>query len=772
MGRIMEKFGKSQPITRIEDQRFLTGHGEYVDDIAPAGALHALVFRSPVAHGRITALDVGAARDAEGVHMVVTAADLDAAGITAGIWGITIENRDGTPAAGPERPILARDRLRHVGEPVAVVIAETLDHARDAAELIELDYDDLPAKLGLAPGGEAIHPDAAPDNRAFDWAMGDEAACASALERAAHVVRMQVDDNRVIVNSMEPRGCFAEWQGGRLHLSFNGQGVWGPKAQIARVLGLDRDQVRVTNPDVGGGFGMKAPPYNEYFVVAHAARALGRPVRWMSERTEAMLSDHAGRDLTHEVMMGFDADHRITGYRVDSRCNLGAYNSNFGQIIQTTLFSKVMMGTYDVQDTFLHVEGYYTNTTQVDAYRGAGRPEAIYLLERVMDMAARELGVDPWELRRRNFIPADAFPYVSATGETYDVGDFARVLNHAEAAADRDGFEARRAASAARGRLRGMGLAYYIESILGDPSEGAKVEFGADGTATIYVGTQSNGQGHETVYAHFLSDQTGIPPDRIRVVQGDSDLIEKGGGTGGSRSVTVQANATLATVDVMVAAFTPYLAEKLGVDESAVSFDHETFRAPGSNLTPTLLEAAQMALADGRTDLLVHEARATLPARSYPNGAHVAEVEVDPDTGKVTLDRYTVVDDFGNLINPLLAEGQVHGGVAQGVGQALTEHTVFDEDGQLLTATFMDYAMPRADDLPMIGFATEPVPSTANPMGMKGCGEAGTVGAMAATANAVLDALWARGVRRADMPFTPSRVWEMLNEDGTPQAAE
>ncbi|MTJ05513.1 MAG: xanthine dehydrogenase family protein [Sediminimonas qiaohouensis] len=766
----MEKFGKSQPIKRVEDQRFLTGHGEYVDDIALDNALRAHVFRSPVGHGRIAALDVEAAREADGVHMVITATDLDAAGITDGIWGITIENRDGTPAADPERPILARDRLRHVGEPVAVIVAETLDQARDAAELIELDYDDLPAKMDLAPGGEPLHPDAAPDNRAFDWAMGDEDACEAALSRAAHVVRMRVDDNRVIVNSLEPRGCYAEWQDGRLHLSFNGQGVWGPKAQIARVMGLEPEQVRVTTPDVGGGFGMKAPPYNEYFVVAHAARSLGRPVRWMSERTEAMLSDHAGRDLTHEVALGFDADHRITGYRVDTRCNLGAYNSNFGQIIQTTLFSKVMMGTYDVQDTFLHVEGYYTNTTQVDAYRGAGRPEAIYVLERIMDTAARELGVDPWELRRRNFIAADKFPYVSATGETYDVGDFARVLDHAEVAADLDGFAARRKASADKGRLRGMGLAYYIESILGDPSEGAAVEFNEDGTATIYVGTQSNGQGHETVYASFLSDQTGIPAECIKVVQGDSDLIAKGGGTGGSRSVTVQANATLATVEKMVAAFTPYLADKMGVSEDEISFDDETFRAPGSNLTPTLLEAAEMARADGRSDLLRHEARATLPARSYPNGAHVAEVEVDPETGKVTLDRYTVVDDFGNLINPLLAEGQVHGGVAQGVGQALCERVAFDEDGQLLTATFMDYAMPRADDLPMFRFETEPVPSTANPMGMKGCGEAGTVGAMAATANAVLDALWARGVRQADMPFTPSRVWEMLN--GTPEAAE
>ncbi|MDP5348101.1 MAG: molybdopterin-dependent oxidoreductase, partial [Paracoccaceae bacterium] len=362
-------------------------------------------------------------------------------------------------------------------------------------------YDDLPAKLDLMPGGEALH-DEAPDNRAFDWSKGDEAACDAAFAAAARVVRLEVEDNRIIVNAMEPRGCYAEWQDGRLHLAVNGQGVWVIKRHLSEILGLAPEQVRVTNPDVGGGFGMKSMSYPESFAVAHAARVLDRPVRWMSERTEAMLSDNAGRDLVHDVALAFDADNRILAYRVDTRCNLGAYNSQFGQPIQTDLFSKVLMGVYDVQATYLHVEGYYTNTTQVDAYRGAGRPEAIYVLERAMDMAARELGVDGWDLRRRNFIPVDRFPYVSATGETYDVGDFARVLAHAERTADRAGFAARKAASAARGKLRGMGLCYYIESILGDPSEGAKVEFATDDqgcmTATIYVGTQSNGQGHET----------------------------------------------------------------------------------------------------------------------------------------------------------------------------------------------------------------------------------------------------------------------------------
>ncbi|MEO0381842.1 MAG: molybdopterin cofactor-binding domain-containing protein, partial [Pseudomonadota bacterium] len=398
-------------------------------------------------------------------------------------------------------------------------------------------------------------------------------------------------------------------------------------------------------------------------------------------------------------------------------------------------------------------------------YRGAGRPEAIYVLERAMDRAARELGVDPLELRRINFIKPDQFPYDTATGETYDVGDFNKVLTRTEAEADIPGFAARKAADADKGLLRGLGLCYYIESILGDPAETTKVEYTDGGRVNIYVGTQSNGQGHETVYTQFLSDQTGIPVDMIDIVQGDSDLIKTGGGTGGSRSVTTQNNATLATVAAMTEAFTAFLADEMGVPASEISFDDEQFRADGSNMTPTMLEVADMAREKGRDDLLVHERRVALEARSFPNGCHVSEVVIDPDTGVTTCDRYTVVDDFGNLINPMLAEGQVHGGVVQGLGQALTEHVIFDEDGQLLTATFMDYALPRADDVPMIGFTSEPVPSTANIMGMKGCGEAGTVGALAAVSNAVQDALWDHGVRQVDMPFTPLKVWELLQDD-------
>lgn len=759
----MEKFGKSQPVARVEDHRFLTGAGRYVDDIAPEGALVGYVLRSIVAHGRLTDLAIADARESDGVHLVLTLADLEQAGLRVGMKSTTVRNIDGTKGARPERPLLARDVVRFVGEPIAFIVADTLAQARDAAELIETEIDDLPVQVTPMVGGAQIHPQA-PDNIAFDFGLGDAQAVAQAEAGAAHVITLQVLDNRIICNAMEPRGCYAEPDGERLHVAVNGQGVWATKSDLAYHLNMDAADIRVTNPDVGGGFGMKAMAYPETFLVAHAARVLGRPVKWMSDRSEGMQSDNAGRDLVSTATLALDTDHRILSYRVETIANMGAYNSQYAQPIQSELFSKVMPGVYDIQTVWMNTKGVYTNTTQVDAYRGAGRPEAIYVLERVMDHAARSLGVDPWELRRRNFIRPDQFPYLSATGQPYDVGDFAAVLTRVGENADRTGFAARRAAAAKVGRLRGQGLCYYIESILGAPEETANVVFNADGTASILVGTQSNGQGHETVFAQFLSDQTGIPADRIAVVQGDSDLIAKGGGTGGSRSVTVQNTATLAVVDKITTGFAAFLAKVEGVEHGDITFDDERFRIAGSNLTPTMLEVAQMARDAGRDDLLNQSATITLDQRSFPNGAHVAEVEIDPETGVVTVERYTVVDDFGNLINPMLVAGQVHGGVAQGIGQAITEQVVYDETGQLLSASFMDYAMPRADDLPVIGFENLPTPSLYNPMGMKGCGEAGTVGALAAVANAVQDAMWDSGVRGVEMPFTPHRVWLSLQQ--------
>lgn len=755
------KFGQAQPARRLEDVRFLTGQGRYVDDIAPKNALRAWFVRSDRAHADLTDLDVSAAREAPGVHLVLTAEDLAAAGVDLGMRFTRVPNRDGTKGAAPRRPVLAEGRVRFVGEAIALIVADTLEAARDAAELISYDAEELPVALSLEPGGETIHPQA-PGNLAFDYGIGHEVETADALGKSAHVVRLEVLHNRVIVNPLEPRGAWAEWEDGRLHLCVNGQGVWTQKKELARMLRLPEEAVRVTNPDVGGGFGMKAMTYPEYVVIAQAARMLGRPVRWMSDRGEGMLSDNAGRDLIARAEMGFDADFRMTAYRVTVLSNLGAYNSQYGQPIQSELFSKVLTGVYDIPHAWLNTIGVFTNTSPVDAYRGAGRPEAILTIERVVDEAARVLGVDPFELRRRNFIRS--FPYRTITGSFIDVGDFDRVLRRAEAEADVAGFPGRRKASEAKGLLRGLGLATYIESILGDPDETARIVLDADGGATVYVGTQSNGQGHETVYARMVAGQTGIDEARIRIVQGDSDLIGKGGGTGGSRSVTVQGTALRETVGQMVAGFTEFLQAELGL--AGVAFTDHVFGAPGSNLRLTLAEAADLAREKGRDDLCDRSATILLEGRSFPNGAHVAEVEIDPETGALTMDRYTVVDDFGTLIAPELAIGQVHGGIAQGYGQAVMEEALHDETGQVLAASFMDYAMPRAGDLPFYGFTSEPVPSVLNPFGMKGCGEAGTVGALGAISNAVRDALAGRGVTRVDMPFSPQRVWGWLQAVG------
>ncbi|WP_308916909.1 xanthine dehydrogenase family protein molybdopterin-binding subunit [Jannaschia sp. LMIT008] len=766
------KFGLHQSAPRSEDPRFLTGRGRYVDDTAPAGALHGVMVRAQVAHGTVAELDVAPAREMDGVRLVLTAADLVAAGLDATLRTTPAESPvGGRKGATPVRPLLACDRVRFVGEGVAFVVADTAAQARDAAEAVSLDVDDLAVKMDLAPGGPAIH-DAAPDNVAYVWETGDGAAVDRALAGAAHRIALRVEDNRVICASLEPRGTWAEPSGdGRLHVCVNGQGVWGMKRDLVRVLGLGKDDVRVTNPDVGGGFGMKAMAYPETFLVAHAARVLDRPVRWMADRSESMLSDNAGRDLVCDTELGFDADLRLVAYRCTNVANMGAHNSGYAQNIQSELFAKVLTGAYDVQAAHLVSTGVYTNTTQVDAYRGAGRPEAIHALERSMDHAAAVLGVDRFDLRRRSFIRPERFPYRSATGETYDVGDFGRVLDRALDLANVAGFADRKAASARDGRLRGLGACYYIESILGSPEETAEIAFEDAGRVTLYVGTQSNGQGHETVYRQFLATDLGVPPEAIDVVQGDSDRIAKGGGTGGSRSVTVQGTANRATARAVVQRFVSFVAEWMGQDD--VAFEDGIFRSRGTNQVADILEVADAARRHGRDDLLRTRETTTLPGRSYPNGCHIAEVEVDPETGQLDVVKYSVVDDFGVLMNPMLAEGQVHGGVAQGIGQAISERVVFDADGQLLTASFMDYGMPRSVMIPSIAFASEPVPSTANVLGMKGCGEAGTVGAMAAVGNAALDAMWDSGVRVADMPFTPARVWAMLRDArAAPLAAE
>ncbi len=767
----MTKFGLSQPVLRVEDTRFLRGAGAYVDDSKQTGEARVVFVRSTVAHADIT-VDAAEARQAPGVLGVFTAADLDSK-LVNDMNGAQLPNLDGSMSARPARPVLATGRVRHVGEAVAMVVAETLQQARDAAELVAIDYADLPAVTdtagALAEGAPQLHAEA-PGNLCFHWGMGDEAATDAAFERAAHKVSLDLINNRVVANPMETRGCTATWADDRLHLAVNGQGPWGIRDEAAAKLGLEKAQVRVTHPDVGGGFGMKGFNYPEYMACAFAARELGRPVKWISDRSEGIVTDVMGRDHVTRAEAAFDADHRLLAVRFSTTAGLGAYLSAFAVYIPSVVASKVLTGVYDVQTFCLRVKGSFTNTTPVDAYRGAGRPESIYAMERLIDYSARVMGVDPLALRRKNFITS--FPYKTCVGENYDVGDFDKVLDRALVEADVAGYAARKADSAKRGKLRGIGLAYYIESILGDQNETTRIEFADDGGVDLFVGTQSNGQGHETVFAQFLHGRLGVPFEKIRLVQGDTDRIAKGGGTGGSRSVTMQGSSIWGAADAWVERVKPFAGEEMEVSAADIEFADGTFRVAGTDKALDTMAVVARARAKGRHDLLSEERETTVPGRSYPNGAHFAEVEIDPDTGVTKVVKYTVVDDFGVLMNPMLAQGQVHGGVVQGIGQAITEHVVYDENGQLVSASFMDYAMPRADDAPMIPFHHEGTPSTANAIGMKGCGEAGTVGALAAVTNAALDAVWEAGVRHVDMPLTPLRMWGWLQAARPAMAAE
>jgi carbon-monoxide dehydrogenase large subunit len=768
----MSKFGVSQPVARVEDARFLRGAGSYIEDMVWPGEARAVYLRAPAAHARIVSIDVAAAKAAPGVLLILTGADLDAE-IVNSLDTAPMQNRDGSTCALPRRPLLAVERVRHVGEPVVMLVARTLAQAKDALELVSVEYEELEAVTdtvaALEPGAPLLHADA-PGNLCFDWAMGDEAATDAAFAGAARTVSLDLVNNRVVANPMETRGVLASWEGGRLHVAANGQGPWGLKDELAAKLRLDPAQVRVTHPDVGGGFGMKSVNYPEQLTCAWASMKLGQPVKWISERAEAIASDSMGRDHVTRAEAAFDKDNRLTAVRITSVAAMGAYLSPFAVYIPSVLASKVLTGVYDVQTYFFGVKGSFTNTTPTDAYRGAGRPEAIYVIERLIDYAARELEVDPVALRRKNFIRT--FPYVSATGETYDVGDFDRVLDRALFEADAAGFPARRAAAARRGKLLGFGLCYYIESILGDQNETTEILFREDGGVDLCVGTQSNGQGHETVFAQFLHDRLGVPFDRITLVQGDTDRIPAGGGTGGSRSVTMQGSSIWGAADAWIEKVKPFAGEELEVAAGDLEFADGAFRIAGTDRALGVMEVVGRARAKGRRDLLSERRETVVPGRSYPNGCHIAEVEVDADTGVTSVTKYTVVDDFGILMNPVLAEGQVHGGVAQGIGQAITEHVVYDENGQLVSATFMDYAMPRAGDVPNMPFHHEGTPSTANVIGMKGCGEAGTVGALAAVVNGALDAVWPAGVRHVDMPLTPLRVWGWLQSARAQVAAE
>ncbi|HYE50948.1 MAG TPA: xanthine dehydrogenase family protein molybdopterin-binding subunit [Azospirillaceae bacterium] len=766
----MTKFGVGQPVPRTEDARLLRGRGRYTDDLSPPGCLHMALLRSPHAHAELASLDVSAARGAPGMLAVYTAAELEAAGIGDIPCLVTMRSRDGSMQRSRNRPVLARGRVRHVGEPVAAVVAESPEAARDAAELIEADYRPLDAVADLAAardGRVLVWPDV-PGNLCFDWEKGDRAAVDAAFAAAARTVSLDLVNNRVVPTPMEGRAALAEPVDGRLRLHVGSQGVHFMRDVLSKLLKLPKDGLQVVTGDVGGGFGMKMFVYPEYALVLHAARELGRPVKWASDRGEAFLSDDHGRDNLSRAALALDADGRFLAIRVETAANLGAYLSNYAPYIPTEGAANMLSGVYRIPAVYANVKGVFTNTAPVDAYRGAGRPEAAYLVERLVDHAARELGIDPAELRRRNFVPPDAMPYKTPMAHTYDSGHFARTLELALERADRAGFPARREASKARGRLRGLGFATYIEACSGGGPEQATVEVGADGRVTVLIGSQSNGQGHETAYKQLVAEQLGLPPDRIEVVQGDSDRISFGSGTGGSRSIPVGgaalAEGTRRVADAMRRRAADLL-EAAEVDlELVPAGDGPEFRVVGTDRAVSFEAVAKAAAPGDGGPAFTEVARWTPPAATFPNGTHVCELEVDPATGAVTIERYTVVDDFGTVLNPLLLKGQVQGGITQGIGQALHEGCVYDPDsGQLLTGSLMDYGLPRADDVPLFDIHLEGTPCRTNALGMKGAGEAGSIGAPPAVINALVDALAERGVRHVDMPAMPEKVWRLAN---------
>lgn len=755
------KFGMGAPVRRKEDDALVTGNGRYTDDLAPEGALRAFVLRSSMAHARIVLGPLDDARAAPGVVMVMSAADIPDLGLMP--TKVVLTQTDGTRHAVPPRPVLATDTVRHVGEPVVLVVADTLANAKSAAELIEIDYEPLDAVVetgdALKPGAPLVWPETG-TNVAFNYEIGDAGATAAAFDTAHHVTRIEIVNNRLVCNYMEPRGCIAEFdpQTGRYTLTAGTQGGHGMRDIIAGdILRIEKDRLRVVTPDVGGGFGTKNFVYPEYPVCLVAAERLGRPVKWICDRTEHFLADAHGRDNLAVAEMALDADGRFLAMRVDLIAAMGAYLHQYGPFIPF-LGLSMTTGLYDIPAMHAAMKGVFTNTVPTDAYRGAGRPEAAYLLERLVDKAAADMDLAPAEIRRRNFIRPEQLPYTTHTGRMYDTGEFAAHMDKALAEADWDGFEARAVASAEQGKYRGIGMATYIEACAFAGSEEATVELGGDGSLTLLIGTQTNGQGHATAYGQIIAEQFGVDLDRITMIQGDTDRVRKGGGTGGSRSIPIGLPSVLEASKALVKKVKDLAADKLEAGVEDLELAEGSVRVVGTDRAITLAEIAATAPEplSGREE--VKQAEAT-----YPNGTHVCELEVDPETGDIELVGYLIVDDFGVTVNPMLLAGQVHGGVVQAIGQALMEHTVYDGDGQLLTASFLDYRMPRAADIPDIRFETRNVPSTTNALGIKGAGEAGTIGAAPAVMNAVNDALRrGAGVPQIEMPATPSRVWNAI----------
>ncbi|GAC1548311.1 MAG: xanthine dehydrogenase family protein molybdopterin-binding subunit [Beijerinckiaceae bacterium] len=774
-------FGIGQPVRRTEDPTLVRGEGRYTDDIDLAGQAYAFIVRSPLAHGILRGIDLDAARAMPGVLMAFDAAELASAGYGALKTRLPYHNRDGSAMQPPPRLALAHDKVRYVGDPVACIIAETLWQAKDAAEAVGLDIEELPAVTSTRAAADKSAPllyEEIPGNLQLDYYFGDTDAIASAFAKAHHVTRVALSNNRLIVNPMEPRSAIAEYDGVDLYtLHTCSQGVMGIKGQLVNDVLPKGAKARVLTGNVGGSFGMKIAVYPEYVCALHGARQLGRPVKWTDERSTSFLSDAHGRDATIDAELALDAEGRFLALRIAAYANVGAHVSVVGPLPATRNFVINALSQYRTPLIEVSVKCMVTNSTPIGPYRGAGRPEGNYFMERLIDAAAAELDIDRIELRRRNQIAAQELPFTAASGVDYDSGDFAAVLNKALAAADWNGFAARKAASAKQGLLRGRGIGCFLEATAGPMPEMGGIRFEEDGTVTILTGTLDYGQGHAAAFAQVLSSRLGIPFAQIRLMQGDSDQLLAGSGTGGSRSIMNSGAAILVAADEVEKKGREIASHVLEAAPADIEFASGAFRIAGTDRAIGIVELAAklrngLALPPGAPDTLdvSHLSKGEIAA--YPNGCHICEVEIDPETGIISLGRYVSVNDFGTIINPLLVAGQIHGGVAQGVGQALMERVVYDEHGQLLTGSFMDYQLPRAADLPDIGFASHPVPATTNLLGAKGCGEAGCAGSITSVMSAVVDALADLGIRHVDMPATPEIVWRAIQEARPRQAAE
>ncbi|WP_426956701.1 xanthine dehydrogenase family protein molybdopterin-binding subunit [Muricoccus radiodurans] len=769
------KFGIGQPVPRQEDPILLQGRGRYTDDVNLPGQLWAVVVRSPYAHGTITNLDAAPAKEVPGVVAVITAADIAHTGPLR--CTVPLKNADGTPLRNIDRPSLASDRVRFVGDPVALVVAETKAAAKDGAEAVILEVDPLPAvteaSAAIAPDAPQLY-DHLPGNVVLDFRYGDAAKVEAAFAAAAHVTRLSIRNNRIVVCSMEPRSAIASYEPetDRYTLNLGTQGVFGFRAQMAGIMKVPVEKMHIVTGNVGGSFGMKASAYPEYAPLLHAAKTLGRPVKWVDERSGAFLSDAHGRDHEVEASLALDAEGHFLAVRLHAHANMGAYLSTVGPMMGTANFVKNVQSNYTTPLIEVVTRAAVTNTTPISAYRGAGRPEGNYFMERLIEAAAAETGRDPIALRQLNHIRPDQFPHKTAADTTYDSGDFSALLEKTLQEADWEGFPARKAESASRGLLRGRGIGNFLECTAPPSKEQGEILFGEDGTVTIVTGTLDYGQGHWTPFAQVLHQRLGVPFEAIRLVQGDSDRLIAGGGTGGSKSLMASGAAIVEASDQVIEKGRQAAGHFLEAASEDVEFTRNPdgtgrFAIAGTDRGIDIMELAARLRdakdlpADVPRSLDVRHVFDQAPM-AYPNGCHVCEVEVDPDTGHAQIVRYFAMNDFGVIVNPLMVAGQAHGGIAQGVGQALMESVAYSEDGQLLTGSFMDYGLPRAQDLPDIGFGSRPTPALTNPLGAKGCGEAGCAGSLPAVMNALVDALRDRGVTHLDMPATPERIWRAL----------